>query len=35
MTVIDDYLKKVPVGQRKLLEELRKEMKLLKKTKNK
>ena len=26
MTVIDDYLKKVPVGQRKLLEELRKEM---------
>lgn len=26
MTVIDDYLKNVPAGQRKLLEELRKEM---------
>lgn len=26
MTVIDDYLKGVPAGQRKLLEELRKEM---------
>ena len=29
MTVIDDYLKKVPAGQRKLLEELRKEMRKL------
>lgn len=29
MTVIDDYLKKVPAGQRKLLEDLRKEMKKL------
>lgn len=26
MTVIDDYLKNVPAGQRKLLEDLRKEM---------
>ena len=29
MTVIDDYLKKVPVEQRKLLEDLRKEMRRL------
>lgn len=29
MTVIDDYLKKVPVGQRQLLQELRKEMTML------
>jgi uncharacterized protein YdhG (YjbR/CyaY superfamily) len=29
MSVIDDYLKKVPAGQRKLLEDLRKEMKKL------
>lgn len=29
MTVIDDYLKNVPDGQRRLLEELRKEMRKL------
>ena len=29
MTIIDDYLKKVPVEQRKLLEDLRKEMRRL------
>lgn len=29
MTVIDDYLKKVPAGQRKLLEDLRQEMRRL------